>query len=64
MNVRDGPGTEYDRIGGATAGEEYTITGKSADGAWWQIDFGGQTGWINAPFVTATDAENVPVVIP
>ena len=64
VNVRSGPGTEYDRMGGATAGETYTITGKSADGAWWQIDFAGQPGWINAPFVTATDTENVPVVIP
>ena len=64
LNVRSGPGTEYDRIGGATAGEEYTITGKSADGEWWQIDFAGQPGWIYGPLVTATDAEGVPVVTP
>lgn len=64
VNVRDGPGTEYDRIGGATAGEEYTITGKSADGEWWQIDFEGQSGWVYGTLVTATDAENVPVVTP
>lgn len=64
LNVRSGPGTQYDRIGGATAGEAYTITGKSADGAWWQIDFAGQPGWIYGPLVTATDAEDVPVVTP
>ncbi|MDE0199758.1 MAG: SH3 domain-containing protein, partial [Caldilineaceae bacterium] len=64
VNVRNGPGTEYDRIGGATAGEAYTITGKSADGEWWQIDFAGQSGWIYGPLVTATDAEDVPVVTP
>lgn len=64
VNVRNGPGTEYDRIGGATAGEVYTITGKSADGEWWQIDFAGQPGWIYGPLVTATDAEDVPVVTP
>ena len=63
-NVRNGPGTEYDRIGGATAGEAYAITGKSADGEWWQIDFAGQPGWIYGPLVTATDAEEVPVVTP
>ena len=62
MNVRSGPGEEYDRIGGATAGETFRITGKNEDGEWWQIDFGGETGWIYAPFVTATNAENVPVV--
>ena len=62
MNVRSGPGEEYDRIGGAIAGEAFPITGKNEDGDWWQIDFGGETGWIYAPFVTATNAENVPVV--
>ena len=64
LNVRDGPGTEYDRIGGATAGEEFAVTGKSSDGEWWQIDFGGRSGWLYAPYVTATNAENVPVVAP
>ena len=64
LNVRDGPGTDYARIGGANEGEAFAITGKSADGEWWQISFEGESGWIYAPFVTATDAENVPVVAP
>ena len=64
LNVRKGPGTEYDRIGGANEGEEFAITGKSSDGMWWQIDFDGQSGWLYAPFVNATNAENVPVVTP
>lgn len=64
LNVRDGPGTDYARIGGANEGEAFAITGKSADGEWWQISFDGESGWIYAPFVNATDAENVPVVAP
>ncbi len=62
MNIRSGPGEEYDRIGGASAGEEFRITGKNEDGNWWQIDFDGEIAWIYAPFVTAANAENVPVV--
>ncbi len=62
MNIRSGPGEQYDRIGGASAGEEFRITGKNEDGNWWQIDFNGDTAWIYAPFVTAANAENVPVV--
>ncbi len=62
MNVREGPGTEYEIVGGARLGQEFPITGKNAAGDWWQIDLGGQIGWIFAPFVTAVDAENVPVV--
>ena len=66
MNVRAGPGTDYPVVGGATVGDEFPITGKNEEGDWWQIDYSGQTGWIYAPFVTATNAENVPVaaVIP
>ncbi|MDE0428466.1 MAG: SH3 domain-containing protein, partial [Caldilineaceae bacterium] len=62
MNVRAGPGTEYPIVGGATLGQEFDVTGKNADGNWWQIDLEGQPGWIFAPYVTAVDTENVPVV--
>ena len=62
MNVRNGPGTDQERIGGATEGQEFAITGRNQDGDWWQIDFDGQTGWIYAPFVTASNEENVPIV--
>ncbi len=61
MNVRSGPGIDAERIGGATAGEEFVITGRSEDGEWWQIDYSGETGWIYAPFVLAANAENVPI---
>ena len=61
MNVRDGPGTTYGIVGPATFGQQFPITGKNADGDWWQIDFNGQTGWLYAPFVTAANTENVPV---
>ena len=64
LNVRAGPGTEYDRIGGANEGEEFAITGRSSDGEWWRIDFEGRSGWLYAPFVLAANAENVPVVTP
>ena len=62
MNVRGGPGTEYPIVGGATLGQEFAVTGKNAAGDWWQIDLEGQPGWIFAPFVTAVDTEDVPVV--
>lgn len=66
MNVRGGPGTNYPVVGAATAGDEFPIIGRNEGGDWWQIDFSGQTGWMYAPYVTATNAENVPVatVIP
>ena len=61
MNVRAGPGTNYAVIGQATAGSEYTISGKNPAGGWWQIIYGGQYGWVYAPLVTATNPELVQV---
>ena len=62
MNVRRGPGTNYVVLGYATIGEEFDINGRNTDGSWWRISFDGRNGWIYAPFVTAFNAGNVPVV--
>ena len=65
MNIRGGPGTNYDVVGYATAGEELIVTGKNADGTWWRIEFEGQDVWIYAFYVTATNTDGVqPVPTP
>ena len=65
LNVRTGPGTNYDRVGSLAAGSTVAITGRDANRAWWQIPYadapGGQ-GWISAGYGTASNAESVPVV--
>ena len=63
VNVRSGPGTGYGVVGKSQAGQRYAITGKSADSAWWQIDFGGKKGWVAASVASAAGPiETVPVV--
>ena len=65
MNIRSGPGTNYDVVGYATAGEELIVTGKNADGTWWRIEFEGQDVWIYAFYVTATNTDGVqPIPTP
>jgi hypothetical protein len=61
VNVRGGPGTNYNLVGSAQLGTKFRVTGKSPDGAWWQIDYNGQPGWIFGQLVTATGAEAVAV---
>ncbi len=61
MNVRGGPGTNYNIVGAAAVGERYPITGKNDAGDWWQIDFQGQTGWVYGELVTAQNTESVAV---
>jgi len=61
MNVRNGPGTNYSIIGAAQAGDQYVITGKDNSGAWWQVDFNGQSGWLFGQLVTASNSSGVAV---
>lgn len=64
MNVRGGPGTNYNVIGTAAPGLQFRITGKNPGlGDWWQIDYNGQTGWVFSQLVTATNAETVQVAL-
>ncbi len=61
MNVRGGPGTNYNVLGGATTGQTFPVTGKNNDGSWWQISYNGQAGWVFGQLVTAQNAESVAV---
>lgn len=45
--VHSGPGSYYLAMAATKPGEQYTILGKSIDGHWWRIDFGGQPAWLS-----------------
>jgi len=61
INVRRGPGTNYELVGSAQVGTKFKATGKSPAGDWWQIDYNGQPGWVFGQLVTASGAEAVAV---
>lgn len=61
MNIRGGPGTNYNVIGSANAGQRFTVTGKNPAGDWWQINFNGQAGWVFAQLVTGENTGGVQV---
>ena len=63
MNVRGGPGTNYNVVGAANQGQRYPVTGKNNDGTWWQIDFNGQPGWVFAELVSTVNTESVAVAV-
>ncbi len=65
LNVRSGPGTNFNSLGTVNANDVVTLTGKDSAGAWLQINFASGPdgkGWINAAFVQATGIENLPIV--
>jgi hypothetical protein len=59
--VRGGPGTNYNILGAANAGERYPVTGKNNDGTWWQINYNGQSGWVLGELVSAQNTQAVAV---
>ena len=65
INVRSGPGTDFNSLGTLNPQDVVKLIGKDANGAWLQIDFpqGPEgKGWVNAAFVQAQGAENLPIV--
>jgi hypothetical protein len=63
VNIRSGPGTNYNLVGSANQGQRFTVTGKNQAGDWWQIDYNGQTGWVYGPLVTPQNTEGVAVAL-
>jgi heat shock protein HslJ/uncharacterized protein YraI len=67
INVRAGPGTQYQSYGVAPVGATAEVIGISQDGEWWliivstDVAVDGQA-WVNANYVEVVDAQNVPVV--
>ena len=65
VNVRSGPGVNYPRIGLLIDGQTANAIGRSADNAWWVIEFPvppDNQGWVAAEYVTATNVDNVPII--
>ena len=65
LNVRSGPGTNFNSLGTVNENDVVTLTGKDSTGAWLQINFASGPdgkGWVNAAFVKATGIENLPIV--
>jgi uncharacterized protein YraI len=65
LNVRSGPGTDFNSLGTLNPQDIVSLTGKDPNGAWLQIDFAAGPegkGWVNAAFVRAQGVENLPIV--
>lgn len=66
VNIRRGPGLEYPPIKLGMRGDQFTITGRSADDLWWQICCVEELpAWISKTYVDSEgDVDGVPVADP
>ncbi len=52
VNVRSGPGRQYQLLGRLAGGDTAPTLGRSLDGQWWHIRFRGKLGWVHGDYVT------------
>jgi uncharacterized protein YraI len=66
VNVREGPGTTYPKVGVLLIGQTLPAKGKSAGGDWIMIEYPGVPGgtaWVYAPLVNLSGGE-LPIIEP
>ena len=67
INVRNGPGSEYDSYGKISIGTSMAVIGRSTDSEWLVVNLptdispNGQ-GWVAARYVQAENIGSVPVI--
>ena len=64
INLRAGPGTQYEIVGQAKAGDVLPITGRHVHiPHWWRVDSPAGSGWVYDPLVRVTGpADDAPMV--
>ena len=46
MNLRAGPGTDFDKVAQIPMGTAVTALGSNADGSWVVVQYNGKYGWL------------------
>lgn len=62
INVRSGPGTDYDKMGVVYANSAVTVVGSSGD--WLAVSYNGQTGFILASLLSDTEPQTTTSAAP
>jgi hypothetical protein len=65
LNIRSGPGADFNSVGTLNPQDVVNLLGKDANGIWLQIDFTAGPegkGWISAAFVKTQGVENLPII--
>ncbi len=65
VNVRKGPGAQFDSLGTVNAKDSVALLGKDADGSWLQIKYPAAPngkGWVIATYVQAADLGRLPII--
>jgi hypothetical protein len=62
VNVRAGPGTNYDVLGSLPANTPLAVTGRNSERSWWQVRLSAdESGWVAASVVEEQGVRDVPL---
>lgn len=61
LNVRSGPGVQFEIIGALKRGGRFVVSGVSADRAWVFFKFWDRDGWVSAQHVSGVDLNAIPI---
>lgn len=59
INVRSGPDTSFERLGGLMAGQIISVTGKCLETGWYRIAYENQTGFVIGDYLVSEASEEV-----
>jgi len=62
VNVRNGPGKDFESLGTLIPNDVVSLTGKVSSGRWLQIRYKGGTGWIASEFTQAQNIDALPII--
>lgn len=55
VNIRSGPGTDYEKLGTARTGAKLSIIGRSSDGKWYLVSTSDGEGYVNRNLISVRD---------
>jgi uncharacterized protein YraI len=61
--IRNGPGTQFARVGLLSVGGVAQVIGRNSNNTWWQVNFNGLVGWVSGGFTTvnSSNVNGLPV---
>lgn len=64
LNVRSGPGTQYDRVFQLSRGDQVAVSGRNGDFSWYFIQHQGRVGWVTSEFLDIFDPGGLIALLP
>lgn len=62
VNIRTGPGTEFEVLGSLRFGQQAVVVGRNANNTWWKVSYRGLVGWVSAVYTTIDPAANLNLI--